>query len=154
MNDIKQILKEVKDKWGRETVEAIIRKISSYPIRDRGTLSRSITYAQDDAEDDIEFFMADYGKFIDEGVGIFGPRKQRIPKESIPGMAYHLKSWATSKNLNPWAVATNIQKRGGIKPRPFFKSVIESRVPQLGEMVTEAYNQYLESKIKNIEKGE
>ena len=154
MKDIKQILKEVKDKWGIETVQAIIRKMASYPIRDRGTLSRSITYAQDDVEDDIEFFMADYGKFIDEGVGIFGPKKTRIPKESIPGMAYHLKGWASSKNVNPWAVATNIQKRGGIKARPFFKSVIESRVPQLGEMVTQAYNQYLESKIKNIEKGE
>lgn len=142
------LLKQVKDRWGRETVQAIVNKIDSYPIRWQGTLRRSITYQQDNTPDgDINIFMADYGKFIDGGIGQFGPRGTRIPKTSIPGIASHIKQWASSKGLNPWAVATNIVKRGGIKPRPFFNSVIEARVPQLGEAITEAYADYLEQAI-------
>jgi hypothetical protein len=147
-----ELLRGVKDKWGQETVAAILKKLDSYPVRWRGTLRRSVMYSQQPGPDgDIDFDMADYGQFIDDGIGIFGPRKQPIKKKSIPGIAFHLKQWATSKNLNSWAVATNIQKRGGIKPRPFFNSVIDSRVPILGEAITDAYTTYLENKLNNIQ---
>lgn len=151
MDELIEILRRVKDKWGQETVQAIIRKIDSYPIEWRGTLRRSISYEQKSGPDgDIDFNVADYGKFIDEGTGIFGPNKTRIPRESIPKIAYHLKEWAQTKNLNPYAVATNIVKRGGVKPRPFFNSVIESRIGQLGEMIGAAYTDYLDNQINNI----
>lgn len=146
MEELRKILKGVYDKWGAETVKAIITKIDSYPVKWRGTLRRSISYSQP-AEDQIDFNMADYGRFVDEGVGQFGPRKQRIPRQSIPKIAHYLKPWAKSKGLNPYAVATNIVKRGGIKPRPFFNSVIEARVPQLGDAVVKAHEEYISKKI-------
>lgn len=151
MNELRKILKDVYNKWGAETVRAIINKIDSYPVKWRGTLRRSISYSQP-TEDQIDFNMADYGKFVDEGVGQFGPRGQRIPRESIPKIAYYLKPWAQSKGLNPYAVATNIVKRGGIKPRPFFNSVIEARVPQLGDAVVKAHEEYLNKTIDNLNK--
>ena len=147
MTDIRDILKQTQEKWGEETVRAIIRKLQSYPVYWKGTLQRSIIY--DISGDEVEFFMADYGRFIDEGTGRFGPRKTPIPKSSIPGIAFGLKSWAKSKNLNEWGVATNIVKRGGTKPKPFFKSVIESRIPLLGEAITNAYSEYLKSVVEN-----
>jgi hypothetical protein len=144
MNELIQILRRVKDKWGLETVNAILKEIDKYPILWKGTLRRSISYEQDLGLDgDITFNMADYGEFIDEGTGLFGPKQTAIPKESIPGIAYFLKEWSDSKNLNNWAVATNIVKRGGQKPRPFFKSVISSRIPDLQTEIEEAYKQYL-----------
>jgi hypothetical protein len=146
-----KILKGVKDKWGADTVAAIVKEIDRYPIKWKGVLRRSVSYEQQsDLDGDITFNMADYGKFIDEGIGIFGPRNQRIPKRSIPGLAFYLRPWAQSKGLNPWAVATKIVERGGIKPRPFFNSVIQNRVPQLGEAITEAYTIYLNESINNL----
>jgi hypothetical protein len=148
-----KILRQVKDKWGRETVQAIIRQIDSYPIRFKGTLRRSISYSQDDTIDgNIRFNMADYGQFIDEGVGLFGPNQKPIPRQSIPGIAFYLKPWAQAKGLNPWAVATNIVKRGGIRPRPFFNTVIEKRVPELGDTIIKTYEDYLDNQINNINK--
>lgn len=146
MEELRKILKSVYDKWGSETVKAIITKLDSYPIKWRGTLRRSISYSQPEV-DQIDFNMADYGRFVNEGVGQFGPRKQRISRQSIPKIAFYLKPWAQSKGLNPYAVATNIVKRGGIKPRPFFNSVIEARVPQLGDAVIKAHEEYISKKI-------
>lgn len=147
--ELLNILRLIKDRWGRETVEAIVRKIDEYPIQYKGTLRRSISYSQDDNIDgEIQFNMADYGKFIDEGIGTFGPRNQAIPKTSIPGIAFYLKPWADSKGLNAWAVATNIVKRGGIKPRPFFNSVIEERIELLGNDITTALNEFMELQVQ------
>ena len=150
MNELRQILKKVYDKWGLETVKAIVTQLDSYPIQWRGTLRRSISYEQP-SEDEINFNMADYGQFVDEGTGIFGPRNQRIPRSQIPKIAFYLKPWANSKGLNAYAVATNIVKRGGVRPRPFFKSVIESRVPELGEAVVKAQEEYITKRINNIQ---
>jgi hypothetical protein len=150
--ELNEILISVKDRWGRETVQAIINEIDKYPIRYKGTLRRSISYSQDNTPDgDIRFNMADYGQFIDEGTGLFGPKKTPIPKTSIPGIAHYLKDWARDKGLNPWAVATNIVKRGGVKPRPFFNTVIERRIEILGNNITEAIENYLEVQINNIQ---
>jgi|688.fasta_scaffold706582_2 hypothetical protein len=151
MDELAQILKLVQDKWGRETVNAIVRKIDSYPIRWNGTLRRSISYSQAQGIDgEIEFNMADYGKFVDEGVnGIFqnrnSPYSFRI--SSIGGVAFHIKPWASSKGINNWAAARSIA-RDGIKPRPFFNSVIESRTPQLGEAITKAMADFMETTFK------
>jgi hypothetical protein len=151
MEDFEKYLREAQDQWGRETVAAIIKAIDTYPIRWRGILKRSIIYKLPPKADQLpELFMADYGKFVDEGIGLFGPRKTRIPKKSIAGIAFHIKPWADSKGLNNWAVATNIVKRGGIKPRPFFTTVIEARLPRFGELVTEQLRQYTEDKLNNI----
>lgn len=143
-----RLLREVKDKWGRETVAAMVKKLDSYPIKWKGTLRRSIIYKQEEGADgDVDFLMADYGRFIDEGIGTFGPRRQAIAKKSIPGIAFHLKPWATSKGLNPWAVATSIVNKGGIKPRPFFNSVIDQRVAVLGNDITNAIAKYMEDSV-------
>ena len=149
--EITDILRKVKDKWGRETVKAIVNEIDKWPILFKGTLRRSISYEQKTGIDgDIDFNMADYGKYVDMGTGIFGPNKTPIPRESIPGIAFYLKTWASAKGLNPWAVATSIVKRGGIKPRPFFNNVIETRINSLGEGITSAMSDYLNDQINNI----
>lgn len=144
--DIEELLKQAADKWGYETVQAILREMDTQSIKWEGILRRSIMYEQEGTE--ITFHAADYGKYVDEGIGVFGPNRQSIRKESIPGIAYHLREWAGSKQLNPWAVATNIYKRGGIKPRPFFKSVIELRLPQLEEAINESYQVYMNNMVE------
>lgn len=150
MNDLLKLLGEVQDKWGKETVAAILKQIDSYPIRDKGTLRRSISYSQ--ARDgNITFNMADYGEFVDKGVdGVFqsvgSPFKFR---GNWKGMAFYLKEWSQSRNLNEYAVAFRIQERG-IKPRPFFTSIIEKRVPELGEAILAAQTEYLNKQINNI----
>jgi hypothetical protein len=143
------LIKQIKDRWGEGTVQAIIKKIDSYPIKWRGTLRRSISYEQQDTLDgDIDVFMADYGRFIDEGVN--GTTTSRGSEFSFrgkyKGTAYHLTQWANSKGLNRFAVARSIQKKG-VKPRPFFGSVIENRIPVLGEMITEGMAEWMENNI-------
>ena len=150
MNELEQILEDALDKWGQETVQAILRKIDSYPIRWKGLLRRSISY--EIKGQNVEFLMADYGKFIDEGVGLFGSRKTRIPTSKKGALAYYLKEWSTSKGLNSWAVATNIIKRGGIKPRPFFNSVIQQRVQGLDKVLNDAYDDFLQKAVDNASK--
>lgn len=149
--ELVNLLRQIKDQWGRETVAAIIKKIDSYPIRWKGTLKRSIIYQQDKTPDgDVEFFMADYGQFVDKGVnGLLQKRNSpfNFKQKSITGVAFHVKPWADSKGLNNWAVATNIVKKG-FKPRPFFDSVIQARVSVLGEDITQGIANYMEESVK------
>lgn len=151
MNELRKILEEVYNQWGAGTVRAIISQIDSYPIKFSGVLRRSISFEQI-REDEVRFNMADYGKYVDEGIGIFGPKKTGIPKTSIPGLAFYLKDWSRAKGLNNWAVATNIVKRGGIKPRPFFNTVIESRVPLLGDAIIKSTEEYISKTVNNLNK--
>lgn len=145
--ELKDLLQQVTDQWGAETVAAILRKLDSYPIRWNGTLRRSISYEQDGT--DIRFNMADYGSFIDEGVS------GTVVKRDTPfsfrgrykGTAFYIKDWALSKGLNQWAVAKSIQKKG-IKPRPFFTSVIESRIPELEPLIAQATEDYITSVLQ------
>lgn len=148
------LLKQIKDQWGRETVAAILKRIDSYPIKYKGTLKRSISYEQGkDVDGDIEFFMADYGKFVDQGVNgtqVTRGSKFNFRQTSIKGVAYHIKPWATSKGIqNPWGVATNIVKKG-IKPRPFFDSVIQSRINILGEAITQGMADYMDDQVNGL----
>jgi hypothetical protein len=151
--ELVNLLRQIKDQWGRETVAAILKRIDSYPIKYKGTLKRSISYEQDSSLDgDIEFFMADYGKFVDQGVnGINQARGSQFNfrQTSIKGVAYHIKPWATSKGLNNWAVATNIVRKG-IKPRPFFDSVIQSRVNVLGEAITQGMADFMDNQVDRL----
>lgn len=151
MEELTKLLAEVQDQWGAETVKAILKKLDSYPIKWQGTLRRSISYAQDEKTSEIEFNMADYGKFIDEGVnGTLVKRNSPYSfKGNIPGTAFYLKQWASAKGINPYAAATSIQRKG-IKPRPFFNDVIESRVDDLGEAIIAAQEEYLNKTINNL----
>jgi hypothetical protein len=152
MNELILLLKDIKDKWGAGTVNAILKKIDSYPIKWKGTLRRSVSYSQkDDLDGDITFNMADYGKFIDDGVnGTQVPRGSEYSfRGNYKGVAFHLTSWANSKGINRYAAARSIQRKG-IKPRPFFNSVIESRVEGLGEAITDGMAEYMDKSITNI----
>lgn len=153
-DELKRLLEEVYDQWGSETVKAIVKEIDKFPIKWKGILRRSISYRVGDigGDDAIEFNAADYGRFVDEGVnGILlnrdAPYSFRL--SSIKGVAYHIKPWADSKGLNNWAVATSIVRKG-IKPRPFFNSVIQSRTTKLQEGLTEAYQAYLDAQVNKI----
>lgn len=149
MEELIKLLEKVQDEWGLETVKAILNQIDSFPIKDKGTLRRSISYAQ--GKEGITFNMADYGKFVDEGVDglITAVGSQFKFRGNFKGMAFHLKEWSNSKGLNEYAVAYRIQQRG-IKPRPFFTSIIEKRVPKLGEAILQAQTDYLDKQINNI----
>jgi len=150
--DLKLILQEAWNKWGFETVEAIKKKIKEtqpYPPIYSSTMLNSVTSTPDQLEN-IKFSIVDYAQYIDEGTGTFGPRKAAIPKEKIPGMAYYLTPWSTSKGLNPWAVATSIVNKGGLQPRRFYKSVIESRINDgsFGVLYNAAVKAYMDDMIK------
>lgn len=149
-----QIINQIKDRWGLETVNAILNKIRQENAIYSGTLERSISYEQDAQSGDISFFMADYGQFIDEGVN--GTEQNRGSqfqfKGNWKGTAFHIKEWATSKGLNPYATAKSIQAKG-IEPRRFFTSVIESRLNSLGDNINQGIQDYMNNLINAQLKG-
>jgi hypothetical protein len=153
MNELIDILRKVKDKWGQETVTAIIKRIDEEDLKWNGTLRRSVSYEQEDGPDgDISIFMADYGQFQDEGVNGVSVNRQSpfsFKITSIGGVAYHIKPWADSKGLNNWAVARSLVRKG-IKPKKFFNDVIEKRIESLGVDIESAVAQYLERSISDI----
>jgi hypothetical protein len=146
---IYEVLQDAKRQWGIETVQAIKNALTESGSIWQGTLLDSIGLNQDDTLDgNITFKMEEYGKFIDEGVN--GSETSWGSEFSFrgnwKGTGAAIKPWADSKGLNAWAVAKSIQKRG-IEPRRFFKSVIETRLPNLGEKIGEAYTTYLNDTI-------
>ena len=131
MNDLQEIFKEIAENWGYETVEAMKKKLRGYkpyPSVDTNRLISSINYNVSDSLE-VKFSMADYGRFIDEATG---PNNYINPRPFKAGYAKKLgailQPWATRKGINPWAAAKSIVKKGGLKPRKFYTSVIESRV--------------------------
>lgn len=152
--ELQQLLEAAANVWGQETVQAILAKLDSYPIQWNGSLRRSIMYEENEPFN-FNFLMADYGQFQDEGVdGLknqFG--SQFKFKGNWKGTAASIKPWADSKGLNAWAVARSIQDKG-IKPRPFFKSVIETRLPQLEVVINETYQNYLNQMVQNAQSAQ
>jgi hypothetical protein len=148
MNELINILNLAKKQWGIETVQAIIRKIEQDNTIWEGNLKNSIRFKQDEKTGDITFLMKEYGEYLDEGVN--GTRSaystQYQYRGNWKGMGFALTKWADSKGLNPYAVAWTLQ-RDGLKPRRFFKSVIESRVPDLATSLERAYNDYLNASM-------
>ena len=142
------LINQIKDRWGRETVFAIISRIQEEQAFFTGTLERSVIFEQDTSTGDITFFMADYGEFLDEGVN--GTDIGRGSKFSFrgnwKGTALYIKQWANAKGLNEWATARSIQKKG-IEPRRFFTSVIERRIAILGEEITQGISDYMTNLI-------
>lgn len=152
---IYEILQEAKRQWGAETVEAIKLKINDGDIIWQSNLLNSIRFEQDGTLDgEIQFKMTEYGKFIDEGVN--GTSNSVGSQFSFQGKwkgtAEAIKPWADSKGINPYAVAKSIQKEG-IKPRRFFNSVIESRLPDLATNLEVAYTTYLNETINKASGG-
>ncbi|MGK3946155.1 hypothetical protein ABK046_48370, partial [Streptomyces caeruleatus] len=56
-----------------------------------------------------------------------------------------LAGWAARHGLNPYAVAKAIAKRGGLRPRRFFRDALElpSFAAAVSEFVTDAINKVL-----------
>jgi hypothetical protein len=149
MNDLIQILLKVKETWGIETVNAIKQKIQDDNIIYNGDLLNSIAYEQEQTLDgNIKFKMTEYGKFIDEGVNgqSNSVGSQFSFRGNWQGTAFHIKDWADSKGLNPYAVAKSIQEKG-IEPRRFFNDVIAARLEDLAVSLEQAYVNYLNAQI-------
>lgn len=149
MNELIQILREVKLNWGIETVRAIQRAIEAENAIFTNELFNSITVAQNpDLDGDVTFGMTDYGKFIDEGVnGLLQDWGSAYSfRGQWKGTAVAIETWANSKGLNQWALGRSIQDKG-IKPRKFFTSVIESRMDVLATDLEAAYTNYLNDAI-------
>jgi hypothetical protein len=150
MNELYAILQEVKRQWGSETVAAILAEMQRQNLRYEGKLQESIEFKQDATLDgNITFEMLEYGEYLDEGVnGQASAYTTRFQfsgdPQKIRAMGGALFAWATSKGRNPWAVANSMQRKG-LRPRRFFKNVVEQRVNEnLGPMLEQAYINYLE----------
>jgi hypothetical protein len=139
-------LKRALELWGAETVKKIIAAMPA----DTGRLKASVKYTI--GQEFIDFSMETWGRYLDEGTGKFGPKAKPLGKKSRAGIAMALKmsGWASRKNLNPWAVATNIVKRGGLKPRRFFNDVIERELATLVPHLDDAFVEYIEGRVKII----
>ena len=145
MNELIQILLRVKSEWGMQTVNAIKAKIEQEDAIFSSQLLNSITFTQEVSLDgDVKFIMADYGHFIDEGVNGLTTQwgSQFSFKGNWKGTAAAVGDWAAAKGLNQWALGRSIQDKG-IKPRKFFTSVVEARIPDLATMLETAYTTYL-----------
>lgn len=148
------LLKQIKDQWGSETVAAILREMDKKrnSLNFNGTLRKSIIYEQaNDLDGDISFFMADYGQFLDKGVnGILSAYATSYSysgdPQKIRKMGGALKPWADSKGINPWALAWSLQRKG-LEPRRFFDSVVEARLGTLGEQITIGLTEYMNNQF-------
>ena len=148
MNELIQLLQQVKRQWGQETVAAIVAEMQRQNLSYQGRLQESISFKQDETLDgNITFDMLNYGEYLDLGVNgrnsAYTTRFQFSGEpEKIRAMGGALFAWANSKGLNAWAVAHSIQRKG-LRPRRFFTDVIEQRLDELGPMLEEAYKNYL-----------
>lgn len=154
------LLKQIKAKWGQETVAAILKEMDKKRSRltFTGGLRSSVKYKQaSDIDGDISFSMAPYGQFVDKGVkGVnsnYAANKDTTfsfkSLNSRFGIAFHVKKWANAKGLNEYAVATNLAKKG-IEARKFFDTVIESRVGILGEYITRGIADFFEAEANRL----
>ena len=154
------LLKQIKAKWGQETVAAILKEMDKKRSRltFSGALRSSVKYKQaSDIDGDISFSMAPYGQFVDKGVrgvnsNYAANKDTTFAFKSINsrfGIAFHIKKWANAKGLNEYAVATNLAKKG-IEARKFFDTVIESRINILGEDITQGIADYMESQTNRL----
>ena len=107
----------------------------------------------------LHITMQLYGLYVDEGTcgtdscggkhhkykGTGSPKARNMPPVS------DLRKWATSKGLNVWAVAKNIQKYGTAS-HPFvynFEKVIKQHQQELINMFGYDINNRVEKQIKN-----
>ena len=114
-------LKKIIENWSDKTVLLILRKIRDEKAVKTGRLYRSIMYEMDD--DSVQFFMIEYGKYVDEGTRGRGPR-------STPRLRSRLGA------------------NSGIRPRRFFREVIEKQLLDLVPQLEEGFVRYLEGRIK------
>src|SRR5574343_585035 len=149
-DNLKKLIFDARIKWGDNVVAAIRKRIKEQLIEDTGVLERSIM--REVTEDDVEFFMADYGKFVDEGIGSLGVNRNVLKPDYYKGAAFYLKDWSLKRGMNPYAVARSIQNRGGIAPKPFFKSTIEIMIPELAPLLDEAYKLGIDKIIEEANK--
>ena len=92
----------------------------------------------DDGEWNFFLDMEEYGEFIDEGVN--GTEKSwgsRFSYTTKKPPINKIKSWASSKGLNPWAVQQSIFKKG-IKPVKFFENVLDKELSKMVDYLAEA----------------
>jgi len=149
-DNLRKLIFDARVKWGDNVVAAIRKRIQEQSIEDTGVLERSIM--REVTEDDVEFFMADYGKFVDEGIGSLGVNRNALRPGFYKNAGGFLKDWAEKRGLNPFAVGRKIEERGGIRPRPFFKSTIEIMVPELAPLLDEAYKLGIDKIIEDANK--
>ena len=157
MVSLDDIFLEVAENWGYETVQAIKKKITESQLVDRGVMKASVNYNVKSL-DDITFSIIDYAKFTDEGTGIFGPNKTPLKVGYWKKLGWILiqNGWASRNNVNPWAVAKAIENKGGLKPRKFYKSVIDTRVNNgsLGKAIDSALKLYEQALADDFNKGQ
>lgn len=107
-NDIKlAFIRRSCERYGKETVEAMVQAAKRMKVKDRGDLLASIGFkvaSRDNAQGGVEIIMADHGPFQDMGVGrgaslavTNGKRRSRLtrrrPKKFYSPVAYgHLNS--------------------------------------------------------------
>ena len=153
MTELETLLVEAKKKWGQSVVEAIKKKIDELNINDRGQMKASVNFnPSETADGDNPFSIIDYGEFQDSGVNPVGQKLYETEfqfKGKYFGTAEAIKSWSKLGEKNPYAVAYKIQFVTGLKPRKFYRSVIEANLEKLGEIWSKTYNDYLTKQIES-----
>ena len=145
--DLIKILADVQRAWGQETVTAIQNKIREIALIDTGDLGASISFTEENNE--VKFIMIDYGKFQDQGVNglIVSHGSEFSFRGQWKGTAFAIKNWANARGLNPFATARSIQNKG-IKPKKFFNSVVESRMPVLEDGTNAAITDFMNAIVQ------
>lgn len=112
---------------------------------DEGRLRASITADVRDEGSAIVGVIGsnvEYAPYMEHGTGLLadegGSGRHNPPPSALAG-------WASRHGLNPYAVARAIAKRGGLKPRRFFRDAIESSgfASTVERYVVEAVNKVL-----------
>lgn len=124
-----------------ETQNSFIKKLKQKLPKETGSLINSVEASKDKFS--FEILIADYFKFIDQGVNgtensvgsIFSYSKKKPPIKSIEG-------FANRKGINKWALQNSLFKKG-IKPQKISEKIV---FEDFEENILDAY-------IKDIQDG-
>ena len=165
-------VKKALDSFGSSVVSGSKKELARKKKNASNNLSKSVDYAVKVSKNSfqLDFFMEDYGKFIDKGVrGAGGVRKttSKFKKTNNKGKlwkikaknsefkfgkaggvsAKHFRGWSKKKGLSEYAVAKAVYHQG-IETTHFFTNTFDKAFKTLPEEVIKAYGLTIEKLLK------
>ena len=140
-------IKNAMNKYGKDTIVAIAKRLKNMGAYSSGKLVKSLSYILGDGVKELMVNIAseDYIKNIEEG---------RKPNSKLPPTK-SLTQWMARKGIPEsakFAIAKNIAKYG-IKARPFLKDILKSGEDELISDIEDGFeediNDWIDNNINN-----
>jgi hypothetical protein len=139
---------------GANLVNRIIRILGSEEKAATGKLINSIEYLIGEKEGQlfVELIMEDYWVYVNYGswqkqIAAIGGNKEKR-KEVFRKLSGHLIEWARIKNVNPFAAANAIIKKGGISGIYFLEEAIKEIETEFAESLEKKWGDKFSKEVE------